>query len=209
MKENNMFKLKNNNKLAILLLHEIYGINNNMRNKSKELHGLGYDVFCPNLLGKNYVYAYEEESEAYINFKNNVGFGNAYKIALEAYSELTSDYDNVFIVGYSVGATLAWSLSKSVNALGVICFYGSRIRDYTYISPVCPVALFFASEEDGFNVQDLVCVLELKNKVKMIEVFEGNHGFADFDGMKFNNNSYLESKKRMMNFLTEQLKVKT
>ncbi|MDI5811330.1 DUF535 family protein, partial [Salmonella enterica subsp. enterica serovar Anatum] len=38
----------------------------------------------------------------------------------------------------SVGATLAWLSAASGLCDGVVCYYGSRIRQYLHLAPLCP-----------------------------------------------------------------------
>ncbi|WKB36199.1 dienelactone hydrolase family protein [Terrilactibacillus sp. S3-3] len=58
---------------AIVLIHEIYGINKQIKSMQERLSGMGADVFCPNLLDKD-PFPYTEEKKAYRYFMNHVGF---------------------------------------------------------------------------------------------------------------------------------------
>lgn len=143
-----MYHLSNNNKTAIVLLHEIYGINDNIIDKAKQLHHEGFDVYCPNLLGSDIVYDYKDDEEAYSNFYTNVGYDLAVKNVEVLIRSLDSIYKSVFVIGYSIGgASIAWIISGKVKLDGVVCFYGSRIRDYAQMEPINDCALFFASDE--------------------------------------------------------------
>ena len=62
-----LYSVKKANQRAVILLHEIYGINDHIRSKCDELSAEGYDVFCPSLLSEDRVYTYEQEEEAYCN----------------------------------------------------------------------------------------------------------------------------------------------
>lgn len=59
----------------------------------------------------------------------------------------------------------------------IVGCYGSRIRDYTQLNPVCPTFLLF-SREDSFNVDTLVSQLQGKSYLEII-VFNAKHGFID------------------------------
>ncbi len=58
----------------IVVLHEIYGINQHIQNYCSLLSDQGYDFICPNLLGKETPYDYSQEESAYTNFIENIGF---------------------------------------------------------------------------------------------------------------------------------------
>jgi dienelactone hydrolase len=49
---------------AVIVLHEIYGINSHIRNVYQTLSEQQMDVICPNLLGRNQSFQYEQENEA-------------------------------------------------------------------------------------------------------------------------------------------------
>ena len=59
---------------AIVLLHEIYGVNNHIQHYTSEFIALGYDVYCPNLLQLQQPFTYEEGQQAYAHFMNDIGF---------------------------------------------------------------------------------------------------------------------------------------
>lgn len=197
-----MYQLSVGNKKVVLLLHEIYGINANIKQKCNALHELGFDVYCPNLLSQDKIYSYQEEEKAYSDFIACIGFSQACQNALITYKDLESRYDKVFIVGYSIGATIAWMMSEYVHSAGIVCFYGSRIRDYTDIIPLSPMFIFFASNEK-FNVEALVKEIEEKKNIEVLEMYKGYHGFADPYCHQFNYRLYLKTKKIMLRMLKE------
>lgn len=70
-----------------------------------------------------------------------------------ALNKLKQSHSPVSVIGFSVGATVAWRLAAldlpTLNqCIGV---FGSRIRDYLYIKPVKPTVLLFSNEEHYFS----------------------------------------------------------
>lgn len=171
-----MLEYLDGNTTAIIVLHEIYGVNDFIIKCCRQYHLEGYDVFCPNLFRNNMAFPYENSKEAYQAYRNSVGF-DAYKKINALALELKQSYAKVFIIGFSVGATLAWRCSESPLYDGVICCYGSRIRDCTAVVPQCPALLVFA-RQDSFDVAKTVGQLRGK-KHTTIEIIDGAHGFAD------------------------------
>ncbi len=172
----------------IIVLHEIYGINRHIEEVCKHFSQNGYDVICPDLTGKNGTFEYAEQENAYRNFIDNVGFQSGLCKVNKLILENKSNYSNIFILGFSVGATVAW-LCSGLNDLfsGIIGVYGSRIRNYANVIPKCPVMLAFPTHESSFDVGSLTWILKDKN----IEthILEGEHGFADPYGSSYNNKS--------------------
>ncbi|GGC58961.1 hydrolase [Undibacterium terreum] len=86
-----------------------------------------------------------------------------------------------FAIGFSAGASALWlgSTSPVFRHLQMMSlFYGSRIRDYTDIQPVCPSRLIFAEKEAAFEPGLLAA--ELKDKGHTVELVKNTaHGFMN------------------------------
>lgn len=170
-----MLEYKNNSEIAIIILHEIYGVNKFIEEVCEDYHGAGFDVFCPSML-KRKSFSYKDSSEAYSYFVANVGF-SVYKEINEQIAYLKDSYKKVFVLGFSIGATIAWRCSENSVADGIICCYGSRIRDYLLVKPSCSTFLLFA-EYDSFSVSETINQLKNKKNVEVIKL-KAQHGFLD------------------------------
>ncbi|AEY64542.1 dienelactone hydrolase family protein [Clostridium sp. BNL1100] len=182
-----MLSIINNSKDLIILIHEIYGVNRFITDTANRFALYGCDVVCPDLCGLGHPFDYSEQEAAYRYFSDNIGFCKGTDIVINLAKQLESSYNRIFLIGFSIGATTAWLCSESGLFSGVICCYGSRIRDYTGISPSCPALLLFPSHEKAFNVRDFVSSIK-KPGVK-VHTLEGNHGFADSYSMEYHKDS--------------------
>lgn len=170
--------LKQNAEKCVIVLHEIYGINDHIRYYAHSFLRKGYDVYVPNLLQKDQPYPYEKEEEAYLNFKENIGFERAHLQIRELIHKLSQQYDECLLAGFSVGATVSWLCSDEPSVDKVIGFYGSRIRQFTWVEPKADVVLLYGTDEPSFDPRELKASLSQKRKVH-IEIVEAGHGFAD------------------------------
>ncbi|WP_276917089.1 dienelactone hydrolase family protein [Aneurinibacillus aneurinilyticus] len=166
--------------VAIVLIHEIYGVNEHMKYMTKRLSKLGIDIICPNLLHRETPYKYTEEATAYQNFVQNIGFESGTQQVNQVIAGLKQRYPRVGVVGFSIGATIAWLCSENKMCDFVVGCYGSRIRNHTDIEPMCPTLLLFPNGEKGFDVHTLIQRLKEKEyKNLKIKSFYGGHGFID------------------------------
>ncbi|GHI01581.1 dienelactone hydrolase family protein [Neobacillus kokaensis] len=173
-----MIQIQNKQEKLIIVVHEIYGMNQFMESVCKRLSEQGdFDMICPNLLGSPQPYDYFEEEAAYRHFMENVGFTHASQKIKDILSDVKNEYQQIFIVGFSVGATVAWLCSEEDGLTGIVGYYGSRIRDFKEITPQSPVILFFPQVENSFDVDALISYLDGKNVE--IHKFKGKHGFSD------------------------------
>ncbi|MEH7010928.1 dienelactone hydrolase family protein [Neobacillus niacini] len=161
----------------IIVIHEIYGINQHMQSFCDLLSKQSFIVICPNLLERETPFDYSQEEVAYRSFMENVGFAYAMHKIKDILSDVKDEYEKIFIIGFSVGATVAWLCSDQDCVDGIVGYYGSRIRNYVELTPQCPTMLFFPQEEQSFNVDELISALEKMN-IEMHK-FNGKHGFSD------------------------------
>ncbi|MBC2726084.1 dienelactone hydrolase family protein [Desulfosporosinus sp.] len=190
------------NKSVIIVLHEIYGINPHIKWVCEHYLEAGYDVLCPNFIKSEIGYFdYNREEEAYQYFVNHVGFPHMVDEIGKILIKSRAAYNNIVLLGFSVGATAAWICSEKGNTADeVICYYGSRIRDYQNITPRCSTLLIFAKEEKSFNVSKLTNVFEEKKSVN-VSVLDGKHGFSDPFSKNFNEQSQKRALKLVDEFL--------
>ena len=74
---------------------------------------------------------------------NNVGFNHALRKVKNILLDVRNEYSKIFIIGFRVGATVAWLCSEEKDVDGIVGFYGSRIRDYINIFPNVQHCCFF------------------------------------------------------------------
>ncbi|OHY75531.1 dienelactone hydrolase family protein [Priestia aryabhattai] len=197
--------MKKSNK-AILLIHEIYGVNDHMKLMKGKLSKLGADIICPNLLSRDISYSYEEEAIAYQNFVQNIGIDEGSKQITNMLIQLKQEYEEVGIMGFSVGATISWLCSENNLCNFVIGCYGSRIRDYVNRSPVCPTLLIFPTKEEAFNVDYLINSLKQKREPLLeVKKFHGFHGFMNPFSQTFNKESADQAFQSISDFLEKNL----
>lgn len=183
---------------AIVILHEIYGINAHIRRIRDIWQARGFDVFIPALFPHDTPFSYAQQEEAYRHFMRHTGFETTPVITL--LNRLKIHYPMVLVVGYSVGATLAWLAARSGQCDGVICHYGSRIRQYSDIAPTCPALMIIARHESGFDTG----IMQRKlNKFPSVQsyMFDARHGFCDADCSEFDDNLAQQAHDKVWDFI--------
>lgn len=196
-----MLTYQNNSDTLMLVAHEIYGINDHIKDFCEIIAAQGIDVLCPNLLGRA-PFSYDQEDVAYQYFLKQVGLPEAATGLRELLCANREHYQYIYITGFSVGATIAWLCCAEQDLCdGVIGFYGSRIRDYLHIEPAVPVLLLFPSEEKSFEVSTLVNLLN-KHPLVNAKIYPGKHGFADPYSEKYCAQAAQQAYGEMFSFLS-------
>jgi len=177
-----MLKFIKKQKNAIVVLHEIYGVNDHIKKVCNEYPNKGFDVYCPSLLENKAPFLYSQQDEAYRYFINHSGFNPSGVVSL--LSTIRPCYRKIIVIGFSVGATIAWLSAESKLCDGVVCYYGSRIRDYADIIPPCPCLVIFAEFEQSFD--PVLVQRQLSDKASVTcHILNSHHGFSDPYGENF------------------------
>ncbi|WP_334073126.1 dienelactone hydrolase family protein [Paenibacillus sp. A14] len=193
-------------KSLVILLHEIYGANNHMDFMKDVMTQEGYDVITPNLLHRD-PFSYDQEEEAYHYFINEVGFNGPKDEVKQIVAANRMNYEKIYIIGFSVGATTAWICSE-FEIDGVIGFYGSRIRDYVEMEPGCPTLLFFPESERSFHVPELIDKLKNKKNIHVTAI-HAEHGFMNPFFRAYSRKDYMECMNQCLKFLKQLEEIDT
>ena len=198
-----MITYSNNSDSVIIILHEIYGINKHMRLVCENYNRAGFDAICPDLFDLSKPFDYSDEEKAYKYFIKKIGFNLAAEQIRNLIVEVKPKYKHVFLLGFSIGATLAWLCSDGdIGCDGIIGYYGSRIRDYLYINPKCKTLLIFPNKEKSFSVEDILNTLKEKTNVEVYKL-SGDHGFSDPFSQRYNAEAFRIAEKLSKDFLKE------
>lgn len=184
---------------AIVLLHEIYGINAHIQRTAATWRSRGFDTYTPALFSHSTPFAYEQQEQAWRHFSDNVGFDTAAIVSLLA--ELRAKYGTLILIGYSVGATLAWLAARSGLCDAAVCHYGSRIRLYSDVAPPCPTFVIIARDEPAFDPCVMQNELE-KNPSVTSRMFNAQHGFCDADSSAWDARLAQQADEDTLRFLT-------
>ncbi|NOV00658.1 dienelactone hydrolase family protein [Paenibacillus planticolens] len=168
-----------NSDMLVIVLHDIHGITPFFQKTCERIQSTGADVLCPDLYTLVNPYAYNRGSNPHTYFLNNIGFEGPKERIIDIVRSYRSSYKRIVILGFSVGATIAWLCSGESLVDGVVGLYGSRIRNYMHIQPRCPVLLLFALSEQAYHPPDLQKPLEEKGEHVQTQWYYAAHGFAD------------------------------
>lgn len=91
-----MINIQSNLNKLIIVVHEIYGVNQHMNKVCQSLSERGFDVICPNLLEKEGSFEYSFEEVAYRNFMENIGFINATNKIKRVLQDIKDQYEILY-----------------------------------------------------------------------------------------------------------------
>ncbi len=197
---------------AIIMIHEWWGLNDNVRAMAEKLAAEGYIVLAVDLFGG--VAATEPEAARQLMLQ-----------AVENRDSVTSNIEQAYafvseIAGAPRVASLGWCFGGgwSLNTAllfpedldAAVIYYGQVTDDETRLSPLeAPILGLFGSEDRGIKVDSVrrfEAALERLGKNYEIHVYEGaGHAFANPSGNNFNAEYADDAWRRTLDFLRGHL----
>jgi len=168
-------------KAGIVVIQEIFGVNNHIRNVTDRFAADGYLALAPAMFDrrkKGVDLGYTPEGIAH---------GREIAMSLQA-DEILADVagaikelraqgcKKVGIVGFCFGGTVAWRAAASSDVDAAVGYYGGGIYAARDLKPKVPTALHFG-DKDAHIPMDQVKAVADKHPQAEVHVYAADHGF--------------------------------
>jgi carboxymethylenebutenolidase len=199
---------------AIILVHEWWGLNDNIRSVAMQFADQGYRALAVDVYQKEAASNAEEArsmmEEALSDPKSMMDNIRS------AYTYLTDEAGSpsVGVVGWCFGGAVsletALALPSDIDA--TVIYYGRLVTDSERLATLqMPVIGFFGAEDRGIPVEDVrrfESILSDLEKDAEIHIYEGaGHGFANPSGRSYNEEAANDAWDRTLSFFASHLKV--
>ncbi|MDN9010923.1 dienelactone hydrolase family protein [Brevibacillus laterosporus] len=173
-----MYYLRSGEKRLLVILPEIYGLNQHMLDVCRQYANQSWDVVCFSWYKETPFFLQKEKEQAYQCFMS-IGFEQASRQVAEVLQNQRPLYQQIVVMGFSVGATVAWLLAGYTGLCDrIVGYYGSRIRQYTNITPRVPILLLYGQSEPAFDLSALLQTLARTPEV-ILKQYPALHGFSN------------------------------
>ncbi len=166
----------------IVVIQEIFGVNEHIRDVTDKYADAGYIALAPALFDR----AEKDVELGYDMDGIQAGAGIARgklkpeetMLDTQAAIDYLSKDGPTAIVGYCFGGTVVWSAVCDLENLAAgISYYGGGVPDMIDLAPKCPVIFHFGAEDNGIPL-DRVEKLKEAHPDLPVHVYEGaDHGF--------------------------------
>ena len=194
---------------AILVVQEIFGVNNHIREVCDGYAQAGYVALAPQIFDR-----VERDVElGYDDAGMTAGIGIARgKLDtadtlkdLQASIEDLSRHGKVGVVGYCFGGLLTWLAACDLN--GVACassYYGGGVVGEIERSARCPVIMHFGELDAHIPMSD-VAQIDAALPDVTVHTYNADHGFNCDHRESFNAEAAAQAKERSLAFFAEHL----
>jgi carboxymethylenebutenolidase len=195
---------------AVVVLQEIYGVNQHVRAVAEAFAREGFYAIAPSLFDR-----ITPEVELEYNAEGaKRGMEIARALGVDApmedieaaiersHARIASD--RVGVVGFCWGGTLAWLSAARLDCAAAVCYYGGLIPAYADETPQHPVLLHFGKRDQHIPAADIERIRSLQPRVP-IHMYDAGHGFNCSERADYHADASKLAWTRTIEFLREHL----
>ncbi len=195
---------------ALVVVQEIFGVNQHIRNVTDAFAADGYVALAPALFDRvepgfetGYTQADIERGRA---VRQKLGWDPMVMDVRATVTELAKTGKKVGVVGYCMGGTMAWlAATRIAGVAAAVGYYGGGIADTARETPRCPVMLHFG-ETDASIPPEHWAAVRATHPALPVHVYAGaGHGFSCDERASFHQPSHVQARERTIAFFRQHL----
>ncbi len=193
---------------GLVVVQEIFGVNQHIRNVCERFAAQGFAVVAPALFdrarpGVELGYT-PQDIEAGRNLRGKIP--DAAAMADIAAAARALGARPLGIVGYCWGGTISWwGATRTTQFKAASCWYGGGIAATRTETPHCPVQMHFGDQDGSIPLSDVEAIRAAQPKAE-IYVYDGaGHGFGCDDRGSFNKAANDLAQQRTLAFFAAHL----
>jgi carboxymethylenebutenolidase len=192
---------------GIVVIQEIFGVNNHIRKVADGFAADGYLAIAPALYdrispGVETGYTPEDIQKG-IGFRQKAATETALQ-DIDAARKAASEAGKVATVGYCWGGFLSWCAATRLNGLsGCVVYYGGGIGGVADETPKCPILAHFGERDQHIPLTDVDKLRSHKNVE--VHVYAADHGFNCDERGSYDKPSAETARQRTLAFFARAL----
>lgn len=194
---------------GVVVIQEIFGVNNHMRNMCEKFAQQGCAVLAPAMFdrtqrGVELGYT-PEDVQAGIALRGRLD-NHQVMLDVEAAANALGSR-KLGIVGYCFGGTVAWwGATRSGKFAAANGWYGGGVAGTRTETPVCPVQLHFGEQDTGIPLTDVEAIRAAQPGVEVFVYPGAQHGFGCDERGSFSAPDAALAHERTFGFFAKHLK---
>lgn len=198
---------------AVIMIHEWWGLNDNIKTTARRLAGQGYRVLAVDLYNGRVGDTPEQAREFMSDAVSTPSKMATNLVAAHAYLGENESAPRIGVIGWCFGGAqslnAALQLPDQIDA--TVIYYGSLSTDRQELAKLqMPILGFFGSEDDGIpvaSVREFEDTLTDLGKNVSVTVYEGaGHAFANPSGQNYVEDAANDSWQKTITFFEKNLK---
>ena len=194
---------------AVVMIHEWWGLNDNIKKMAEKLASHGYIVLAVDLYNNHVGTTAEEARQLMTSFDSVEGINNMN--AAVSYLQTNYSSQKIGSIGWCFGGGQSLNLAVNTSLDATVMYYGQPITDEEKLSHITwPLLGIFAEEDQGIppeTVKNFESKLNEVGVTNEIFIYPGvNHAFANPSGDRYAPEAAKDAWTKTVNFFDENLK---
>lgn len=195
---------------GIIMIHEWWGLNDNIKEMAQKLASHGYIVLAVDLYEGQIALTSEEARGLITSYDQNLGIENMN--AAITYLQENYSSESIGSIGWCFGGGQSLNLALNNQEMdATIIYYGSLVTDSENLSSInWPILGIFAEMDRGIPVDTVKSFEESLNELNIqndIHIYPGvDHAFANPSGERYAPTESQDAWQKTLVFLNENLK---
>jgi carboxymethylenebutenolidase len=188
---------------GVIVLQEIFGIDEHVRRDVDRWASLGYEAIAPSL--------YDRRESGFTAHHDQAGMAAGIAHAqgtpldqamadIAAVRDVLAPHGKVFVVGYCYGGSLAWLAAGRLDGLsGASSYYGSMVQANASLKPKCPTLVHLGRLDAMIPADDVKAAVQGANPGVPVHIYEdAGHGFNNDDPQRHSGESAELARRRTL-----------
>lgn len=203
---------------VVIVLHEVFGVNADMRATCDELASAGFTAICPELFWRKQPHIdlsvrsesdWEKGLALYMAFDIDAGVRDI-ESTVTAARALTESSGRVGLLGFCLGGLLVFLTAARVRLDAAVAFHGARTEEFLgEVADVdAPLQMHLAGDDEFMPEaaqRSIAAALASNPKCELFTYPGCRHAFSRHGGMHFDADAARESRARTIEFFNRNL----
>jgi carboxymethylenebutenolidase len=173
---------------GVVVVQEIYGVNQSIRDVADHYAQEGYIAIAPALFDRfgniiELTYEGDDQKKA-MELYGKLNPETQLLDVAAAFKHIESEGNGAAVVGFCYGGLMAWLSATRAEKLGIkpactIGYYAGGIGKVATETPVCPVQLHFGADDDHIGKDQIDAVRKAHPDVEIFTYEGAGHAFAN------------------------------
>lgn len=194
---------------GVVVIQEIFGVNQHIKNVADQYAAAGYLVIAPALFDrveKGLELGYGQEDFGKGRDTRGALDNDGIQADVQAAINEASSAGKVGVVGYCFGGFVTWLAATSCDGVSAAsCYYGGGIHAMKDATPKCPVQFHFGDKDGGIPLSQVSDIKEAQPDVPCFVYDDAGHGFCCDDRESFNAGACQRARERTLALFGENV----
>jgi carboxymethylenebutenolidase len=196
---------------SIVVIQEIFGVNNHIRAVCDRFAGEGYLAVAPALFDRqqrDFQCGYSPDEIANARkFIANPDWDAMLRDTQAAIDDARKAAAvPLAVIGFCMGGTIAFlSATRLSNIAAAVCYYGGRIVAFADEKPRCPTQMHFGEKDQSIPMTDVEIIKKKRPDCEIFVYPEAGHGFHCDERASYHAASAAQAWERTTAFLAKNL----